>query len=177
MSKNGRTIFYAGVGSRNTPPVFIDKITKLAEALDKEKGFVLRSGNAGGADRSFQKGAENLEVFLPWPGFNSGHGGSVEVSKEIRNKSMYMVSKFHKNFKALTKGELLLHARNMQILLGRNLDDPVSFVLYWNPIGKKMGGTYLTISAAKKLGIPVFNLNSRTQYDNFIKFLETELEV
>ncbi len=40
--------FYAGIGSRETPPIICAQMTEIAKYLDKY-GFILRSGHAPGA--------------------------------------------------------------------------------------------------------------------------------
>ena len=42
-------IFYTGVGNRDTPHEYLEKMTVLASLLEKE-GCILRSGGAEGAD-------------------------------------------------------------------------------------------------------------------------------
>lgn len=73
--------FYAGVGARKTPQYILAFMTTVAKALT-ERGWVLRSGGADGADSAFEEGALNaansqhppelpdIEIYLPWPGFN-----------------------------------------------------------------------------------------------------------
>jgi len=43
-------------------------MTKIAQRMS-EKGFVLRSGGAKGADEAFENGAGEKEIYLPWRGF------------------------------------------------------------------------------------------------------------
>ena len=59
LMKSGQPInyrSYAGIGSRKTPPHVLAAMTQIAEAL-AERGYILRSGGAGGADSAFEKGA------------------------------------------------------------------------------------------------------------------------
>ena len=51
-------------------------------------------------------------------------------------------------------------ARNSYQVLGRNLDDPVEFVICWTPGGSGSGGTGQAIRIAKDYQIPVFDLGS-----------------
>ena len=46
-------IFYAGIGSRETPPEFIDEFIKIGKWLGSH-GYILRSGGADGADSAFE---------------------------------------------------------------------------------------------------------------------------
>jgi predicted Rossmann fold nucleotide-binding protein DprA/Smf involved in DNA uptake len=54
------SIFYAGVGSEDTPQDVLDNMTALAAELEKE-GYVLRSGGAPGADTAFSNGVSNAK--------------------------------------------------------------------------------------------------------------------
>lgn len=61
-------IFYTGVGNRDTPHEYLEKMTALASLLEKE-GCILRSGGAEGADTAFENGVRSLynkEIYLPW---------------------------------------------------------------------------------------------------------------
>ena len=66
-------MWYAGIGSRKAPKEAIDRMAELAEEL-AGKGYTLRSGGAGGADKAFEKGCDAVdgkkEIYLPWEGFN-----------------------------------------------------------------------------------------------------------
>ena len=66
---------YAGIGSRETPvPILVD-MRSLAQDL-AAGGWTLRTGGADGADIAFETGhrsgggADALEVYLPWNGYN-----------------------------------------------------------------------------------------------------------
>src|SRR4051794_35199053 len=55
---------YTGIGSRQTPAEVLALMTRIAQALDAE-GYILRSGEAAGADTAFAQGATRREIFLP----------------------------------------------------------------------------------------------------------------
>jgi len=62
--------FYAGIGSRETPEEVQDMMTEIASYLE-DKGYMLRSGNANGADQAFAKGVKRAaQIWLPWMEFN-----------------------------------------------------------------------------------------------------------
>lgn len=147
--------FFAGIGSRKTPPDLIPTIDKLVMDLDTY-GYALRSGAADGADTFFENKANpnTKEIFLPWKGFN-GHDSMLYNSLP---RAMRIAEKFHPNFSMLNEAGRLLMARNAHQVLGRNLDDPVAFVVCWTPDAKLKGGTALAIRLAKSLSIPVYNL-------------------
>lgn len=62
---------YAGIGSRETPGQTLTAMEQLAHVL-AARGWVLRTGLAGGADQAFYRGAVGqgaVELYLPWPSF------------------------------------------------------------------------------------------------------------
>lgn len=137
---------YAGIGSRETPQDILDKMTYIAKILN-EKGYILRSGGAKGADTAFEIGAgENKEIFY---------------SKDATKDSIELALKFHPNPEALKKkGDyaLGLMGRNMLIISGQNLDDDVDFVVCWTKDGLPLGGTGQALRYCESKGIEVYNL-------------------
>lgn len=117
-----------------------------------------------------------MEVYLPWPSYNEGHKQAVHVTREVMIESIKIVDKVHPNIRGLTTGALSMHVRNVQIVLGRNLDEPVKFLLYWNPIGKTSGGTIIAVGIAKLYKIPTFNMASKQEFDEFVKYIKEEEE-
>jgi hypothetical protein len=100
-------LFYAGIGSRQTPPDILAQMTRYAKRL-QELGWVLRSGGAHGADTAFEHGAGDMkEIFLPWPNFNTP-GKPRPVTQTVHASSpsqdaMRMAAKVHPTSKASPK--------------------------------------------------------------------------
>jgi hypothetical protein len=64
-SKELRTnLYYAGIGSRTTPPEFQEYFSVLGQVL-QNLGWTLRSGGADGADSAFEKYVTRKEIYLP----------------------------------------------------------------------------------------------------------------
>lgn len=160
-------MFYAGIGSRRTPPAILALMQKIGARLGS-LGFVLRSGGAQGADQAFQQGAASvgaaMQIFLPWPGFE-GHKGSYVFTSPAPD-AFKIVAPLHPKWDSLTQGARRLHARNAHQVLGPRLNDPVRFVVCWTPDGAEQaqevsrdtGGTGMGIRLASLYGIRVFNL-------------------
>ncbi len=53
-----------------------------------------------------------------------------------------------------------LHARNVAVIGGAGITEPVSALVCWTMRGRVAGGTGLAIRLAQAAGIPVFNLAS-----------------
>ena len=153
---------YAGIGSRQTPSHILRHMEAIATSLALQ-GFVLRSGNCQGADQAFQRGANAVnpklvELFLPWPGYEGESIAKGNVVYTPCCKAYEMAAKFHPAWLNCSPGMRALHARNVQIIIGAELDQSVDFVICWTPIGKTVGGTAMGIRLANAYGIEVRNL-------------------
>lgn len=143
--------YYAGIGSRIAPnDVLIDMID-IAKVLE-QKGFILRSGGAKGADQAFEQGVinkDNKEIY------------TVDNFKKLENYNLAIksVDIFHPHPEALKPYPRELMARNyMQLFGGDKTSKRSSFVICWTPNGKLIGGTAQAIRIALKSNIPVYNL-------------------
>ena len=151
--------FYAGIGARSTPLEVLNMMTEIAVKLD-ELGYTLRSGGASGADSAFAKGTNHAEVFRAY---------------DATSKAIEMASQFHPAWERCNDYVRKLHGRNVQILLGNNLDNPVDFVICWTPKGEVVGGTGLGIRLAKAKNIKVYNLYlDSVEFLNFLEKLERQ---
>jgi len=135
-------MYYAGIGSRTTPDKTLEFITRFARILDR-KGYTLRSGGAEGADTAFANGASRKEILRP----KHATAEAIKIAMSIHPAPQHCKDYVRK-----------LHGRNVQILLGKNLDKPVEFVICWTPGGKTIGGTGLGIRLADDRNIKVYNL-------------------
>ena len=136
--------FYAGIGSRETPPEVLKIMTEIAAAFSNE-GYTLRSGGAVGADIAFERGATEREILRAHD--TDSHPEWVDHA-----------SGFHPAWDKCSNYAKKLHARNSAIILGKGLDAPVSFVVCWTKDGKATGGTGQALRIAERLSIPIFNL-------------------
>ena len=174
---NQDTQFYAGIGSRKTPPEVLGLMTALAYKLAKG-GHVLRSGGAQGADQAFENGCDQAEggkqIYIPWTGFQNRYvsmdpyvivGGNCPRALEL-------AAEIHPNWGACSSTARALHARNCFQILGPNLDDPVSDVLCWTPEGHGGGGTGQAIRLANKMLIPVWDLGKPVVRKHFERMLD-----
>lgn len=157
--------FYAGIGSRTTPPEVLDYMARLAARL-AARGFILRSGAADGADAAFERGCVEAggraEIWLPWKGFNK-HADTGLYPTDFHFEQ---AGQNHPNWAALRHSVRCLHARNVGQVIGMDGSELSSFVVCWTPDGceskaersAKTGGTGQAIALASRYDVPVFNL-------------------
>jgi hypothetical protein len=155
----GQPKVYAGIGSRESPPIVLAVLELLAVRLARG-GLVLRSGGAPGADTAFETGSDRAggskEIYLPWKGFNGNRSERYVIPKE----AFALAEEFHPLRRGLNAKPAVhkLMARNCQQMLGQNLDSPVAFVVCWTSEGRLLGGTAQALRIARKRGIQVANL-------------------
>lgn len=167
---------YAGIGSRETPPKVIRLMRMIGNIL-AQKGLVLRSGGADGADAAFEVGCDEKEgrkeIFLPWKNFN-GNTSPLYVQSMAAEA---LAAEIHPNWRACTPAARKMHARNCHQILGDSLKRPAAFVVYYAPVknGKIQGGTATGVHLALKEGIPCYNLQDEETFEAFKTFCEENL--
>jgi hypothetical protein len=167
-------IYYAGIGSRETPSDILCYFEKVSAFLAR-KDFVLRSGHAKGADQAFENGCDKAkgkkEIFLPWKSFE----GSISdlIVKDI--KAFEIGEKFHPNWNRLPDGARKLQARNSHQVLGWDLNTPSSFIICWTEGGWGQGGTGQALRIASHYNIPIFDAGSYSDVDSIKLYLKSFL--
>ncbi len=149
-------MIYAGIGNRDIPPEVFTWLEQIGVWL-RSKNYLLRSGRAKGSDSAFEFGSR---------GYNE-----IFEAKDATPEAMRLASQFHNNWNACDMFAMKLHGRNSMIILGKNLDEPVKFVVCYAKDEEK-GGTSLGIKMARNYNIPVFNLFRPEQYQELIDFVE-----
>jgi len=146
--------YYAGIGSRGTPLVWLTWFTALATRLEA-KGYTLRSGGANGADSAFEAGVVHgkKDIFLPWQGFNNNQSQYFMIDEHALN----MAKEYHPRWNSLKPAGKKFMARNCYQVLGYLLSHPSDFIVCWTPDGLIKGGTGQALRIAAALDIPVFN--------------------
>lgn len=150
-------MFYTGIGSRETPREVMVAMYHFAIHM-AERGLILRSGGANGADTAFEYGARKaqgkMEIYLPWYNFN---GRDSQFTRPT-DAAQTLASEIHPAWDRCSRGARALHARNCHQVLGMDLATPSAFLVCWTPGGKNVGGTRTAITLAKMSDIRVFNL-------------------
>lgn len=147
-------IYYAGIGSRNTPLEVIYAFEYLGEELAK-RGYILRSGGANGADKAFEKGCDKAsgkkEIYLPWRKFNGNESPLFQISEE----AFSIAAEYHPAYNNLSVSSTRLMARNSYQILGNDLNTLSSFVICYTQGGTGAGGTGQALRIAKDKGIKI----------------------
>ncbi len=155
-----RPLRWAGIGSRETPGAVLQDMTELSRQM-AAAGFHLSSGGARGADTAFAAGtpADQRTIWLPLPGFQGLRGPDCHTLPPDRlQECLKIAERLHPAWHRCDDFTRKAHARNVAILLGPNLDNPVDAVVCWTVDGKIQGGTGLGLLIAREWKIPVFNL-------------------
>lgn len=175
--------YYAGIGSRQTPSEILALMEEIAKKL-AEKGLVLRSGGAEGADRAFERGVDYWHTFLR---ANEGpipkeifYARDIDDGGQPAMLAINMAKKYHPVWDRLNPFVRKLHARNAFQIMGKDMKSPALFVICWTRDGCihhtnrtiYTGGTGTAISIASMNGIPVFNLANEAHLKRIRKGLE-----
>lgn len=148
---------------------------KIIAKLRAERGDILRSGAAPGADDAFEQGCLSVggkkEIFLPWDKFNGRRWNPKEgyfEGNESLNDILYdLVKKYHPHGSTLSRAIRSLMMRNCHQILGWSLNSKVEQVLMYAPeikmdkVGKICdcsGGTGFAVRLAYSLDIPIYSM-------------------
>lgn len=157
------TKIFAGIGSRETPPDVCKDIIALG-SLMAEKGWVLRSGGAEGADKAFETGyakyPKQMEIYLPWKKFNK----NTSLLYNPLPDAFEIAERFHPTWNKCNDAAKKLMARNSYQVLGADLQTPCNLVICWTKDGKASGGTGQALRIAEHYGIKIINL-ADTQHE------------
>lgn len=166
--------YYAGIGSRKTPPWVCELMTDIARRME-ERGWHLRSGAAEGADTAFAVGTspENRTIYVPWEGYRCDRRNlPVVVAEKMPNwrQALAMAQDHHPAWHRCSQGARALLARNCYQILGDDLNTPVECVIACT--GKAWGSSGGTEQALRVAGslrpVPfMFDLASRSVVELF----------
>lgn len=179
--------YYAGIGSRETPPNILSEMKAFGFLL-AQMGYTLRSGGADGADTAFEQGCDFRnglkEIYLPWKLFNRNKSPLFEIT----DNALAMAKQVYGPRWVILKHSVRrLHARNLYQVLGATLDNPSSFVLCFTQDGcetyktrtKETGGTGQAIACATMFpalyDIPVFNLKNEGAKKRLLDYLNLQI--
>jgi hypothetical protein len=138
---------YAGVGARDAPAHVLHLVRQVAGELARA-GWALRTGGARGCDAAWEAGARAA-------------GGAVDVvlpSDPLPPRALEVAEAHHPAWRRCDEAARGLLARNVAVVLGRDLASPAAAVLYWRPEHLARGGTLHAVLVARSPEIPVENV-------------------
>ena len=151
---------YAGVGARRTPDAVLSQMRDLAKRL-AARGWHLRTGGAQGADDAFAGAVAcgQRSVFVPWRGYNGWEETGCRTLSAAEIRAMRpLAAPHHPAWERCSARVRDLHARNVAVVLGIDMREPVQAMLCWTRNGEDTGGTGMAIRLARHHRIPVLNL-------------------
>lgn len=178
------SLFYTGVGSRQTPEAIQYLMAHTAFQLGKS-GFTLRSGGAEGADAAFEHGARHgqlpAEIYRPL-GSRACVDWIPQYSADLWNQAMKMAEASHPAWDRCSPFARSLHARNCFQVMGHDLQSPSDFLLCWTPDGAttrrecsiRTGGTGTAIRIACMNGLQVFNLKREDHFQRIFDWVRSQ---
>lgn len=166
---------YAGIGPKDAPADILTLMTHYS-SIFSSLNFTLRTNGSEVPGIALEKGAKEVELYLPWKKFNKRESrfcNPIPAASEIAKR-------FHPVFDKMKDPVKLIIANESHVVLGENLRDPIKFLLVWTPDGVtngdscsiKTGTPAQSIKISSAYGIPVFNLankESRVALEEFIK--------
>jgi hypothetical protein len=177
-------MYYAGIGSRETPPTMGSIMTQLAAKMEKD-GWILRSGGARGADTFFEDGVtenQHKQIFIHK---ENAHGRRHSVRCGVFNAQRYadydeavrIASEVHPRWARLNDSAQQLHARNVYQVLGPGLAPSTysKLLVCWgipDIHGVPEGGTRTAWKIAEMYGIPRFNLVNQSDRSRIKRYAE-----
>lgn len=167
-------MIYAGIGSRETPANILTRMWELGYEL-AERGWILRSGHAGGADMAFEMGciaaSGTKEIYLPWSGFN-GAPEAPDYISGTNSDHLAIAANFHPAWSRCSAAAKRLHGRNVCQILGSDLNTKADMVICWTKNGLAGGGTGQAIRIARAYGVPVFDLALPAAWQDMVKHVQ-----
>lgn len=166
------------IGSRETPPEFLELLRQVGKTL-ADRGLGLTSGDADGADlagyegfvSSFTKLPGAARIYLPWENMRypsgrtrSSDGETFICPKNFPNywKAFELAFQARGSFLGLGKGGIAMHVRNAYQVLQDDLRTPVQAVVCYAQTARKgsavKGGTNTAYQIAINHHVPVWNL-------------------
>lgn len=143
-----------------------DEIKSVCEKLARvlvENGYTIRTSGGKGGEEAFEKGAgDKVEVYIPWKGFDQKQSQFCKTKDEAKD----VVRQFSPSFESLSKGVQTIIASKAHVILGKDLNSPIRFLVVWSLDGAetkkectaKTGFVSTPIKIAESIQIPVFNL-------------------
>ena len=153
---------FSGIGSRKTPLEICKIMTRIGEKL-QEKGYILRSGAAIGADKAFEKNVKPKNKCI----YTVKNFDYSQENYDFCYNELISVWDKSLNFDDYENYKKILLLRDINQVLGskNTVLEKSKFLITWTPHEKyelsppnSVGGSRIAIRCALKHGIKVHNL-------------------
>lgn len=166
-----------GVIGKRTVNADVSKNIKKLVVECTSKDLLLRSGGSPGWETEFfdMYPALSRNLYLPNPGYSpcslkKHHFSSEQPSKEAFSKA----SSYYDSWSKLDKATRRIFARYLQVALGINLDNPVSFIItHIDPDAIALRVNKMVSILIKEYpDIPVWNVTNATSVNEVVKKIQ-----
>lgn len=177
---------YVVTGNKDAPASVLDDIKELVTKLEK-LGFTTRTGGLEGIDQVAEDTSKNIELYLPWNGFNNKQTKLYWNDKaSLQAAKIYQAAKAASPvFESLKPAIQAFLAKNARMVLGTKFDSGCLFLLCWSEDGAetkkdvtaRTGNVGHVILIANSIGVPIFNLgkeDSKQRLLNYLSLFEQE---
>jgi hypothetical protein len=155
---------YVITGNREAPSEVVELMKRMVTLLEKN-GYTMRSGGMDGPEDAVEKVAIKKEIHLPWKDFNNKDSKFTFTP----NHAKEIAAKFQPGYEGLKPVIQTFLAKNVRMLMGKDLKGPALFMITWSEDGAetlsektiKTGNAGHAVAIASTLRIPVFNLGKQ----------------
>jgi hypothetical protein len=181
--KAARRISVACIGSRDAPAEAIIRMEELGKHI-ASKGFIVRTGNAVGADQAFARGANTVDpskvyLYLPWRSYeknaivekNIVTGYNLENAPHRLERYTKLASENHPAWEYLSPAVRKFMLRNAAIVWNADL-----VLAHLNHSRQGGGGTGHGWRVAESLNIPRIDLSQELDVEKVKKVINSLIE-
>lgn len=153
---------FAITGNTNANEHVVGAVARVVRMLEA-KNWTTRTGGMDGIDDVAEKASHKPELHIPWKGFNQKQNFASSFNTQ---EAIEFARRFQPNFDTLKPAHQGFLAKNVRLLLGKDLKSRVACLIIWSEDGaelpsersSKTGAAGHLIALAYELNIPVFNL-------------------
>lgn len=173
---------YVATGNQDAPPHILDKFTAIVKELE-QRGYTMRNGGMKGPEDVCERNTVRQEIHLPWKGFDEKDSKFTFTT----NHAKELAGKFQPGYDGLKPVIQTFLAKNVRMIMGKDLKSPALFMIIWSEDGAdsletktaRTGNVGHPIAIADALKIPVFNLGnpqSEQRLKSYLNFTNNHVQ-
>lgn len=153
---------YAAFGNTNPPQHVVEQIKQFARELET-MGYTMRCGGMKDCEDIFENAVQHLkEIHLPFRDFDQKQSKFTYIHPDAK----IVAGRYQVGFDGLKPGIQTFLAKNVRVLMGKDLKSPALFLITFSEDGAsnlrektaRTGNAGHSIAIASDLQIPIFNL-------------------